>query len=98
VFTNQHAYLAQTCYYNDLQVLQHIDWTILQNRDFRRDQDDPKKIERYQAEALIFKHLPINVLLGIVCFDETTRSKIQAALQQKSINLDVYSRPHWYFQ
>jgi hypothetical protein len=30
-----------------------VDWPLLQKRDFKRDPDDPAKLERYQAEALV---------------------------------------------
>ncbi|WP_371329131.1 DarT ssDNA thymidine ADP-ribosyltransferase family protein [Collimonas sp. OK607] len=44
--------------------LREIDWPLLQRRDFKRDADDPRKMERYQAEALLYRHLPIQGVLG----------------------------------
>jgi hypothetical protein len=55
VFTNQHAYPAMAEYFTDLAQLDHIDWPLLQSRNFQHDPDDPGKKERYQAEALIWK-------------------------------------------
>ena len=54
VFTNAHAYPDWADYYSDLSQLGEIDWGLLQRRDFKRDPDDPQKMERYQAEALVF--------------------------------------------
>jgi len=45
----------------------------LQRRDFRRDPDDPEKVERYQAEALVHRCLPLETLLGIVCYTDTMK-------------------------
>lgn len=59
VFSDRHAYLATAQFSSNLEELSRIDWTILQNRDFKRDPDDPEKVERYQAEALVYRHLPI---------------------------------------
>jgi hypothetical protein len=58
LFTDRHAYLRYACYYNNLDDLSKIDWRILQNKDFRRDRENPEKTDRYQAEALVHKHLP----------------------------------------
>jgi ssDNA thymidine ADP-ribosyltransferase, DarT len=97
VFTNVHAYLDWTDYYSDLGQLDKVDWNILQRRDFRRDPDDLQKIERYQAEALIFEHLPINGLLGIVCYTEQLKQVIEQKIQARGLNLQVYARRRWYF-
>ncbi len=67
VFSDRHAYLLNAQFYNELPDLTNIDWTILQNRDFRRDPDDPAKIERYQAEALVHQYLPVEAIIGVAC-------------------------------
>lgn len=97
VFTNAHAYPEWTSYYSDLASLEEIDWAILQSRDFKRDPDDPRKMERYQAEALIYKHLPIQGVLGIVCYTEELKKRIELEIQMRVLNLSVYARTGWYF-
>jgi ssDNA thymidine ADP-ribosyltransferase, DarT len=71
---------------------------LIQARDFRRDPEDPAKFERYQAEALVHRHLPISGLLGIVCYTENLRSMIQRQLQTRNLDLPVHTRTGWYFQ
>ena len=97
VFTNAHAYPDWTDYYSDLAQLGEIDWSILQSRNFKRDPDDPQKMERYQAEALIFQHLPIQGILGIVCYTETVKQEIEQQIQSRDLELPVYARTGWYF-
>lgn len=97
VFTNAHAYPEWTSYYSDLASLKEIDWAILQSRDFKRDPDDPRKMERYQAEALIYKHLPTQGVLGIVCYTEELKKRIEQEIQMRVLNLSVYARTGWYF-
>ena len=72
-------------------------WPLLQRRDFKRDADDPAKFERYQAEALVHQHLPVNGLLGIVCYTETLKQDIEQAVQIRQLNLPVHVRTGWYF-
>lgn len=98
VFTNAHAYPDWTDYYSDLASLPEIDWSILQRRDFKRDPDDPRKMERYQAEALIHHHLPITGLLGIMCYTDATKKRIEQDVAARGLTLSVHARPGWYFQ
>jgi hypothetical protein len=59
VFTDQHAYPLMASYFTDLNDLDKVDWDLLNRKDFKHDPDDPGKKERYQAEALVWKHLPV---------------------------------------
>lgn len=97
VFTNAHAYPDWTNYYSDLAQLCEIDWGLLQRRDFKRDADDPRKMERYQAEALIHRHLPVQGILGIVCYTDALKQSIEQAIQARNLTLQVYARTGWYF-
>jgi hypothetical protein len=97
LFTDSHAYYRWTSYYNEIKDLDKIDWPLLQQRDFRRDPDDPAKFERYQAEALVHLHCPVSALLGIVCYSEETKVVVDQLLNEKGISLDVYARTGWYF-
>lgn len=97
LFTDSHAYYRWATYYDDLTHLDKVDWTLLQARDFRRDPDDPAKFERYQAEALIHRHCPVSGLIGIMCYSETGKMRVEAQVQAKGLNLPVFSRPGWYF-
>lgn len=97
VFTDAHAFLSYTSYYNELERLDRIDWDILQRRDFKRDPENPRKTERYQAEALIYRHLPVAGLLGLVCHTQEIAQQLQAAIQTLKLNLNVHVRPRLYF-
>ena len=76
VFSDRHAYLAGAIFYNQLSDLGRIDWNLLNQRDFKRDPDDPGKFERYQAEALVYQQVPTDVLLGVICYDESAKSEL----------------------
>jgi hypothetical protein len=98
LFTDSHAYYQWANFYSDMADLEEIDWALLQARDFRRDPDDPAKFERYQAEALIHRHLPTTGLLGIVCYTDTLKLHIAQQLQTRHLDLPVHVRTEWYFQ
>lgn len=99
VFTDSHAYSSIANFYNNLNDLDKIDWTILQNRDFKRDPDNPEKFERYQAEALIYRHVPLHCLLGAICYTDQEKEKIQQLVHSKNLGntFEVHTRKEWYF-
>ena len=97
LFTNSHAYYRWANYYSDLADLDKIDWPLLQRRDFKRDPEDPAKFERYQAEALVYQHVPVYGLLGIVCYTEHVKQHIEQAVQIRTLKLSIYTRTGWYF-
>jgi len=97
LFTDSHAYYQWANFYDDLAHLDKIDWLLLQQRNFKRNPDDPGQFERYQAEALIHRHLPIGGLLGIVCYTEGLKLAIEQQLAARNLELPVYARTGWYF-
>lgn len=97
VFTDRHAYVMTAQFYNDPDSLGEIDWPLLQNRNFQRSADDPEKVERYQAEALVHKHLPISSLLGVVCYREAFKAQLEQQVVQRQLALEVHTMTGWYF-
>lgn len=97
VFTNQHAYPVIAEYYNDLSKLNQVDWPLLQSRNFKHDPDDPGKKERYQAEALVWRHVPISALLGVCCYTRAAEAIIQTELDKCNVKLRTLVKTGWYF-
>jgi hypothetical protein len=97
IFTDRHAYLATAQVFTDLCDLQQIDWTILQNRDFKRDTNDLGKLERYEAEALVHKVLPIEAIRGVACVNASVATAISAEVTERGLSLPVEAKPNWYF-
>jgi len=97
VFTDRHAYLRSADFYRDVEDLQHIDWALLRNRDFKRNPDDPEKVERYQAEALVHQHLPVAAMIGAVCYTEPVEIQTKQLLDERGLDFQVITKPSWYF-
>jgi hypothetical protein len=97
LFTDQHAYTKTAQFYSDLERLDIIDWDLLRASDFRRDNDDLGKFERYQAEALVHEHVPITGLLGIGCCNAHEADIQRARVAAAGVDMTVVARPEWYF-
>ena len=97
VFSDRHAYLAAAQFYSNLADLNRIDWAILRARNFTRDSDDMDRFERYQAEALVHQHMPVESLMGIACYNATVKKGLDALLTESDMRLRIVAKPSWYF-
>lgn len=97
VFSDRHAYLQAASFYSTLADLANIEWDLLQRQDFKRDPDDPEKIERYQAEALVHQHVPLEAFLGAVCYTESMKSMLNQIVISRGLNFQVARKTGWYF-
>ncbi len=95
VFSDRHAYLKIAQFTNDLSNLDWIDWALLRSRNFKKD--DMDRFERYQAEALVFRHMPTTALSGIVCYDSTVKAEIERDAAQRELDLKILTKQGWYF-
>jgi hypothetical protein len=96
LFTDRHAVFETAQFHSDLARLDCLDWPRLQARDFRRDPDDPGKFERYQAEALIHRHVPVTAILGIICYRDEERTKIETSCVNLDLRAKIVCNPRWY--
>jgi hypothetical protein len=97
VFSDRHAFLQTARFSADIADLDRIDWKILQERDFKRDLNDLQKMERYQAEALVLKRLPVEALLGAACYNSAAGERLKAEVSARHMNLRILVQPTWYF-
>jgi hypothetical protein len=97
LFTDRHAYLEAADFWSDLKALSRLDWRRWQARDFRRDPDDPGKMERYQAEALVHRHLAVEAIGAIVCYDAAREAQMVDLIGRSGHGLRVGVRPDYYF-
>lgn len=97
LFTDQHAYPPNTDFFGTVEALSVIDWPLLQSKNFKTDDADPGKQLRYQAEALVHEHVPLNALLGMACYNDEVKQQIEAMMQARAQNMSVKTLPKWYF-
>ncbi len=96
VFTDRHAYLTAAVFSDDLADLGNVDWKILQARDFKRDPNDLGKMERYQAETLVYQEAQLDVLLGLICYNPQQEAHLNGLVNVAGLNTKVLVRPGWY--
>ncbi|HEY3918738.1 MAG TPA: DUF4433 domain-containing protein [Stellaceae bacterium] len=97
LFSDRHASLSSAEFTSDLDDLGKLDWPSWRNRDFKIDPEHPDKKERYQAEALAYQHVPVDALLGIVCYNDIATSSMKERLGNVGENVKVVTKRGWYF-
>jgi ssDNA thymidine ADP-ribosyltransferase, DarT len=97
VFTDRHAYSALAVFASGLADLNSLRWPLLRASDFRRDEEDPGKVECYQAETLVHRHLPVEALQGIACYNDEVRQAVETTIVQAGASLKAVTRRGWYF-
>lgn len=97
LFTDRHASTGTARFERDLVHRDMIDWRILRGSDYRRDSDDPGKLERYQAEALVKGWMPFSALLGIGCHEDAVRDAVRKQVAGSGLKEGhVVTRRDWY--
>jgi hypothetical protein len=97
VFTDRHAFLTTACFSSDLDEIDMVDWHILRASDFARDNNDLGKVERYQAEALAYRHVPIEGILGVACCNDHVKAELESLLEGTQLAGKIITKPRWYF-
>jgi hypothetical protein len=97
IFTDRHAYLETAQAFTNVADLKHIDWKILQNKDFKKDTNDLGKFERYEAETLVRALLPVKALRGIACANDSATTAIKKEVSERGLSVAVDTKPSWYF-
>jgi hypothetical protein len=95
---DRHAYVLNASFSSDLNTLANLDWPSLQASDFQRRPDDPAHMDRYQAEALVHRHLDVVLIDRIVCYGPEQRDELAAQLAQHQRDIPLSHQPDWYFR
>ena len=99
VFTDRHAYLnTATFSANAGELAGMVSYDLLRSGDFRRDPEHPERAERYQAESLVYRHLPCDALIGAACYTDAVKRRIDEDSAAKGTSLPVRVRRDWYLQ
>ena len=98
VFSDRHAFLKIATFSTSLADLDGLGWRYWQQRDFHRDPDDPEKFERYQAEALVHHHLPVERMDAIACSGESEQERVAQMVHDRGHDhdIEVVCRRHWF--
>jgi len=100
VFTDGHALAAYTSWYDDLHDLGEIDWTTVASRYWASTADDLDRQRRKQAEFLVHRFLPWDLIDGIAVASEEAKERVRHMLaEHPAVNQPkVAVARQWYYE
>jgi len=97
-FTDGHAVMAYTNFFTDLEALpQVVDLPLMRERLWFDSEEDPNRKWRRQAEFLVYRQLPWELILGIAVIDSAIEQQVQQLILGASYQPQVAVRAHWYY-
>lgn len=97
VFTDGHAIMSFTEFYDDPADLDKVDWPLMRARMWHDTADDPDRKRRRQAEFLVHRLVPWEAILEIGVINDTMRTHVLQLLQKTDNPPVVRLRPDWYY-
>ncbi len=96
-FTNGHAEMMLTEFYESLNELDKIDWELMKAEYWNDTEDDINRKWRRQAEFLVHNHFPVELIAGIGVISEEIKSDVEEILKTSGKEITVAVLPQWYY-
>jgi hypothetical protein len=95
IFTEGHADMSFTDFFDDLKDLDKIDWPLMQARYWHDTNEDPDRKRRRQAEFLVHEFFPWELVAYIGVFDHSIAENVGEIMKGGSPELGV--QRGWYY-
>ncbi|GAB3897587.1 type II toxin-antitoxin system toxin DNA ADP-ribosyl transferase DarT [Spirosoma agri] len=93
VFTDGHATDKLTGFYQSLDDLEQVDWSIVKERYWKNIDDNPDRQRRKQAEFLVHNKVNSELIGAIVVFNQEKANFVNQLLRQVGLKIPVYINP-----
>lgn len=97
VFTDGHAIINYSEFYNDIDDLNKIDWGIMNSHFWNDTVEFPDRKRKRQAEFLAFEFFPIDSILEIGVFNNALQNQVLEMLQGNASNIPINVHREWYY-
>lgn len=100
VYSDGHGLATFTDWFEDLDKLDAVDWTVVNLRYWKDDINDMDRQRKKQAEFLVYKCCPWSLVQEIVVIDSTLQQRVESILaafpkeQRKVVRTDQ----NWYYR
>ncbi len=96
-FTDGHAIVGVSRFYCSLANLQAVDWPLMRATIWRDTNDDNDRMRRRQAEFLVHRFFPWNLVIEVGVISEKVEEQVTAILCEVGHRPRVSVRPDWYY-
>ena len=96
-FTDGHADIVYSEYFDDLDDLDKLDWDIMEERYWRDTAEDGDRKRRRQAEFLVHQFLPWNQIIEIGVINNVMAAEVTGIIEVADHKPNVVVRRDWYY-
>lgn len=96
-FTDGHAVMTFSEFYNQIADLSKIDWLVIDNWSWRDTLEDNDRKRRKQAEFLVEDFVSWDLFDKIGVISNGIKKRVENILQTQSYQPDVSIEPSWYY-
>ncbi|MBK4729311.1 DUF4433 domain-containing protein [Oxynema sp. CENA135] len=96
-FTDGHAIVRYSCFYDKCEDLEAIDWDIMKARYWADTNEDGDRKRRRQAEFLIYKCCPWDFISSIGVINKKVQKQVELILQELPNPPQVRIQTSWYY-
>lgn len=96
-FTNGHAEMAVTRFYEDLSDLNQIDWDLMRSKRWNDTKTDGNRKWRRQAEFLVHNSFPVSLFEEIGVFSRSISDDVNQILELEGREIQVKIQRDWYY-
>ena len=99
VFSDGHGITAFTQWFDDIKDLTSVDWDMVCQRYWSDNVDDMDRQRRKQAEFLVHRLCPWEVIQEIGVVDQAAKTRVEVIFSQFNVRLrrPVIIRTEWYY-
>ncbi|MEG3895748.1 MULTISPECIES: type II toxin-antitoxin system toxin DNA ADP-ribosyl transferase DarT [unclassified Microcoleus] len=97
VFTDGHAVMTFTDFFDDLNYLGAIDWDVMESLYWNDTNEDNDRKRRRQAEFLVRYFFPWQLITEIGVMSDTIKTQVENILQNFTHKPSVIVRNNWYY-
>jgi hypothetical protein len=97
VFTDGHAVVQLSLFYNDLKDLNQVDWKVIQSWSWRDTIEDNDRLRRKQAEFLVHQHFSWQLIQEIGVINAAIKDQVLALLENEEHKPLVSIQRKWYY-
>ena len=97
VYTDGHAVIALSEFYNQLKELPFVDWEIMKQKYWNDSEEDSDRKRRRQAEFLVHRFFPLDQVIGIGVQNLSVRESVKKLLTDNGHSFRVRVKNEWYY-
>ena len=96
-FTDGHGIMLLTEFFDDLDDLDQVDWSLMKDKYWRDTQEDGDRKRRRQAEFLVYRFMPWRLISEIAVMTKIVARAVTECLERAADSTPVSIKRKWYY-